>query len=289
MFRTLLVINCALDESYANRSLLHGLYGPQFADIAFAISPTCEPDPSYRNIIQTWIPPAGDAGCLCGNAALGPHPAVVHSTVPRWIEAAAVCDGFDCVVFTEDDCLLSPRLTASSLRSWFEEFDCVAPPISYCFREMTSWMWASHDSVFPKFAQVASYFRGDRLATNWVRYRGAVPPEQPRLPLFYGFVDWLAMRTDFLRELTVDLLHLRRVWHEVAIPTAILHRTSRVGVSNGIALWGKQRDQSLDELMALLATHDFVHPVKLLRYEQEEVIRLYRHVQPGNCHSCNSV
>jgi len=274
--RTLLVVNCALDASYENRALLAELYGRNFTDIAFAISPTCRPDPAFRNIPQSWIPPVDDAACLCGNPALGRHPAVRHSFHPRLIDVAAIAGEFACVLFTEDDCLVSPRLTADRLGNWCEQFDCVAPPISYCPRHDPAWMWTDHDSVFPRFAEVAGHFSGPRLATNWIRYHGAMPAERPDLPLFRGFVDWLVLRADFLRELAEDLIHLRHVWHEVAIPTAILHRTSRVGVSNGLALWGGQRQQSLDALTGLLANHDFVHPVKLLGRAPEDVTRAYR-------------
>lgn len=276
--RTLLVVNCALDGSYANRGLLHELYRPKFPDIAFTISPTCVADPAYWNIRQSWIPPIDDATCLCGNPALGTHPAVLHSFHPRLVDVANVCHEFDYVVFTEDDCLLSPRIGGERLRQWSDDFDCVVPPIFPCSRERTNWMWTSHSAVFPKFAEIAGHFDGARLVEHWHLYRGedaAALPPSPELPLFCGFADWLALRVDFLRALADDLIHLQHVWHEVAIPTAILHRTSRVGVSNGQALWGEQRQQPLDALMTLLATHDFVHPVKLLGLDPATVIKAY--------------
>ena len=96
------------------------------------------------------------------------------------------------------------------------------------------------------------------------------------MPLFSGYSDALAFRAEFLRSLAPELELLADVWMELAIPTAILHNTTQIGCWDGLALWGAERERSLAERFALLAEHDFVHPIKLLGRDEGEVKALYR-------------
>jgi len=73
-----------------------------------------------------------------------------------------------------------------------------------------------------------------------------------------------------------DLVALQDVWHESAIPTALMHRTAKVGRLDGTALWGNNREQPRDELFAMLAGKDYVHPIKLSYYGESEAKDAYR-------------
>nr|HLQ45282.1 hypothetical protein [Planctomycetaceae bacterium] len=115
-----------------------------------------------------------------------------------------------------------------------------------------------------------------QLLRNWRDHSGQAAPDQDWTPAFSGFVDCLILRRDFLQRMVPTLGLLREVWHELAIPTAVLQHTSRVGISNGLALWGTDREQPLDRLLRRLGQHDFVHPIKLLRYESQTLLDGYR-------------
>ena len=270
----LLVVNCALDSSYENRHVLDRMYRGRFDRVLFAVSPTCRPDEGFDTVVQSWEPP-GTPACVCYNAELGPHGALRHSFHPRLVELAEVAAEFDFVVFTEDDCVISPSVDADWVHQRCGESDCVVPPIWHCDRSNTGWVWTQHGAGYPAFDAVSRLFDRRRMISNWTAYGGGPLPEEDGPPMFFGFADWLVFGGAFFGRLVRDLRTLRGVWHEIAIPTAILHNTSRVGVSNGLALWGTARDRPLEELTAILREHDFVHPIKLRDYSPGAVLEAY--------------
>lgn len=274
--KVLLVVNCALDYSYANRHVLFELYRDRFDELVFAVSPSCDLDSRYRHVVQSWVPPPLEGLCWCADAPKFTHPALLHSFHPRLVDVAWMSHDFDYVLFTEDDCLLPPHSNSRSVHDACSGFDAVAPPIYYCPPDNEHWVWTPHPSVYPAFRRHQPVLNGERLRSN-ARIYGldAIPPGD-HCPMFNSFCDWLVFRRDFLQTLAGDLMLLRDVWHEAAIPTALLHRTAKIRVSNGWALWGEDRRQSLESLMKLLPGHDFVHPVKLLRYDPREIIDAYQ-------------
>jgi hypothetical protein len=122
---------------------------------------------------------------------------------------------------------------------------------------------------------VSHRFDRQRMLRHWAAYGGGPLPEDDRPPMFFGFCDWLVFRSTFFSRLVDDLRILRGVWHEAAIPTALVHNTGRIGVSNGLSLWGRGRDRSLGELMETLRDHDFVHAVKLRELPRQAVLEAY--------------
>ena len=77
------------------------------------------------------------------------------------------------------------------------------------------------------------------------------------------------------RRAAADFERLFGVWHEAAIPSALVRRSTRLGKLNGLALWGGGRERPLAELMEMLIRHDFVHPIKLSRYAPAAVRGAY--------------
>jgi hypothetical protein len=270
----LLVVNCALDSSYQNRHVLRELYGGRFERIVFTVSRRCAPDDAFPTVVQSWEPP-GEPACVCFNEELGPHGAIRHSFHPRLAEVAELVEGYDFLVFTEDDCVVSPYVSSDWVRERCGSLDCMAPPIWHCDRSNTDWVWTQHGTGYPAFDAASGRFDRRRLADHWTAYGGGPLPDEPGPPMFYGFCDWLVLRSEFFARLVGDLRVLRNVWHEAAIPTAILHNTSRIGVSNGLVLWGTARERPLEELTALLRDHDFVHPIKLRSYAPSAVLEAY--------------
>ena len=270
----LLVVNCALDSSYENRHVLHPMYRDRFDRVLFTVSPTRRPDDGFDTVVQSWEPP-GTPACVCYNAELGPHGALRHSFHPRLVELAEIAAEFDFIVFTEDDCVISPSIDADSVRRRCGQWDCIVPPIWHCDRSHTDWVWTQHETGYPAFDAAGRHFDRGRMIANWTDYGGGPLPEEEGPPMFYGFTDWLVFRGEFFGRLMGDLRTLRDVWHEIAIPTAIVHSTSRIGVSNGLVLWGTARDRSLEELSAILRDHDFVHPIKLRSYSPGAVLEAY--------------
>jgi hypothetical protein len=270
----LLVVNCALESSYENRHVLHPMYRDRFDRVLFTVSPTCRPDDGFDTVAQRWEPPGAPA-CVCYNDELGPHGALRHSFHPRLVELAGIAAEFDFIVFTEDDCVISPSIDADSVRRRCGQRDCIAPPIWHCDRSNTSWVFTQHGTGYPAYDAVSHHFDRGRMLGHWADYGGGPLPEEEGPPMFYGFADWLVFEGEFFRRLVGDLRTLRDVWHEIAIPTAILQNTSRVGVSNGLVLWGTARDRPLEELTAILRDHDFVHPIKLRTYPPDAVLESY--------------
>jgi hypothetical protein len=273
--RVLLVVNFTLDATYRNRHLLAELYAGRFDGMLFSVSSTCVPDPAYLNCAQRWIPPFRYP-CTCGNPALGQHASALHVSHPRLAELAWQARGYEFLVMTEDDCILAPWLDAAAVRQRCAEMDAAMPEVYYCPRDHATWSWAQHPAGCAAVDADADGLDFTRLRTNWLAYSGReLPAEEPR-PAFSAFVDFLVFRTDFLRRVAGDFVRLREVWHEIAIPTAVLHHTSRIRKADGIALWGQDRDRSLARLMEELREHEFIHPVKLSRYEPREVLAAYR-------------
>jgi hypothetical protein len=274
--RTLLVINCARDESYANRHVLSEIYASQFDQIAFAIGQSCVTDRNFDNIVQSWNHQSLTNICPCGDPTLANHTTYFHSFHTRLADAARITEGYDYVVFTEDDCLVSPKINSRTVVEICEDNDVVLSPLSIRPRDSKAWVWTNHSAGCAALDQVEADLDRQRLLHNWERYdcSGIGFPDD-RLPIFSGFVDWMIVRSEFLRSLAGDLLLLRKVWHEIAIPTAVLHNTHRIGISNGLALWGETRARPLDELLAMIKEHHFVHPIKPSRYLPDDLIRAY--------------
>ena len=270
----LLLVNCALDSSYQNRRVLSEMYEGRFDRIVFTVSSTCEADEDFPTVTQSWEPP-GTPACVCGHADFGSHGAIRHSFHPRLVEVAGVAADFDFVLFTEDDCVLSPSVDADWVRQKCGSLDGIAPPIWHCDRGNTDWVWTQHGAGYPAFDAVGDRFDRQRMVRNWTAYGGGPLPEEDGPPMFFGFSDWLVFKSKFLSRLVGDLRILREVWHEAAIPTAIVHNTSRIGVSNGLALWGTARRRPLGELTGLLRHHDFVHPLKLRGLSRGAVLDAY--------------
>lgn len=179
------------------------------------------------------------------------------------------------ILFTEDDCVISPSIDAEPVRQRCGGLDCILPPIWHCDRGNTDWVWTHHGTGYPAFDASSPTFDRGRMIVHWTDYGGGPLPEEKRPPMFYGFADWLLFRGSFFARLMGELRTLRDVWHEIAIPSAILHNTGRVGVSNGAALWDDARARSLEELIAMLENHDFVHPIKLRHFAHETVLEAY--------------
>lgn len=274
--RVLLVLNCAADASYANRSLLGTLYAGRFDDVAFAVSGTCPLDAACWNIVAAWRPPPDSPECICGTPVWGRHLALQHALHPRLIDIAQIGEGFEFVVFAEDDCLLSPAIDAAAVRRRCAGLDALTPPIFYCSRAAQDWVWTHHATGYPAYLEATRDWSCEQLLRNWAGYGGQPLPDDPPQPMFFGFSDCAVFRFSFLRRLALDLTRLLSVWHEAAIPSAVLYNSSRLGKLDGLALWGPQREQSLAELLSLLAVRDFVHPIKLLRCAPDELLAAYR-------------
>jgi hypothetical protein len=118
------------------------------------------------------------------------------------------------------------------------------------------------------------------MIKHWLEFRHEDLTDSSSVPLFGGFVDCVALRGSFLERLIGDLTLLQDVWHELAIPTAVVHNTAKIGLLHGTALWGTDRHQSLQELLSYLQRGDFVHPVKLSRYLTAEVCEVYQRLVP---------
>jgi hypothetical protein len=252
------------------------MYGDRFPDIAFAVGETCERDDRCTNIVTRWRPRLVDHFCGACNPAYGPHPAGNLCFHPRLVEVAAAADGYEFVVFTEDDCVLAPRIDPTQIRRRCADMDAIVPFLSFCDRDDTSWVWTQHPTGYPAFDRVSDHFDRGRLLRHWAAFGGIPAPPVLYVPMFSGFVDFLVFRVDFIRRLVADLRVLEDVWHETAIPTAILHNTTRIGLADGVALWGAGRERSLEDLMGMLAAHDFVHPIKLSWFSDSEILDAYR-------------
>jgi hypothetical protein len=273
--RVLLVVNFTLDATYRNRHLLATLYAGRFDGLLFSVSSTCVPDPAFVNCVQRWVPPFRHP-CLCGNPALGQHPSALHVSHPRLAEIVWLAREYEFLVITEDDCLLAPWLDAAAVRQRCAEVQAAMPEIYYCPRDHATWSWAQHPAGCAAVDAVADTLDFTRLRTHWLAYSdNALPPEEPR-PVFSAFVDFLVFRTEFLRQIAGDLVRLREVWHEIAIPTAVLHNTYRIRRTDGIALWGDERNRPLEQLLGELQEHEFLHPIKLSRYDPRDLLDAYR-------------
>jgi hypothetical protein len=277
--RVLLVVNCALDRSYENRHVLRALYDEQFDAFNLAVSQTCAIDPAYATIVQSWDINESQIPCPCGTEALGEHTTSIHSLHPRLIDIARHSEDFDYVVFAEDDCLIAPTIRSDWVVQQMAERDVYLPPIEFCPREHTTWVWTQHETGYPAYDRIAHRLTQKQLRDHWSQYSHEGLSHDERTPLFFGFVDFVIFRSEFLRDIASDLATLINVWHEVAIPTAVMSRTSRIGRSNGVALWGEDRQRTLDDLTSLLRQHDFVHPVKLSQYSHQSLCSVYSRIR----------
>jgi|SRR5665213_1797238 len=278
MPRVLLAVNCQLDSSYQNREVLQSLYGDRFDAIAFVVNHSCATDKHYTNIISYWEPaPLGaDNRCLCGNPFYGDHSIGVHTFHPRLQYVADNAEDYEFVLFVEDDCVLSPRVTANRVQELCANYDAVLPGIWLCNPTDSSWVWNRRVERYSNREGVKKYFDAARLREHWRNFSGAPFPPQPGVPMFAGFADFFILRVSLLRQIIADLQALEQVWHEIAIPTAILHHTSRIGLAEGIALWGDDRNRPLNELIAMLRSVDWLHPVKLSMYPSSRIRDAYR-------------
>ena len=273
----LLVLNCQPPVAYRNRRVLVDLYAGRFPHVLFTVGPDCPADPSCPILSTAWSPRRVENQCACCDPS-DPHPSGRHATHPRLVNVAeyASSRGFSLVVFAEDDCLLSPRMTPDSIRDRMSGLDALIPYVALCDRDSGSWIWTRHATGYAALDPVATGLDRARLLRHWSLYSGQPPPPIAYTPLFGSFADVLVFRVDLLLRMAPDLVLLQDVWHEAAIPTAMIHQTHRIGRLDGIALWGGDRDRPASELFAMLDGNDYVHPVKLSALPRDEVTTLYR-------------
>ncbi len=273
----LLAINCQQDRSYANRQTLRALYGDRFPDLVFLVGSTCPIDPDFPTIATDWTPRRTDNLCACCDPRSDRHPSGRHATHPRLVQLARYAEehGYQSVLFVEDDCLLAPSWTPETVLDRGEAFDALVPYLGFCDRDDPSWCWTNHPTGYPAFDRVADRFDRPKMLRNASIHNGEPAPPVLYTPLFGGFVDILIFRVETLRKIAPDLTLLQDVWHEIAIPTALIHRTPRIGHLPGLPLWGGDRNRPFAELFGLLKRHEYVHPIKLSYLLQGEAISLY--------------
>jgi hypothetical protein len=275
--RVILALNCQRPASYGNRGVLRALYGARFPEHVFLVGPGCVADPGYPTLrvpFEPWIP-----GPCPACPGLAPHAAGIHHLHPRLAAVAGLVGERDHVLFVEDDCVLSPRWTEAAVRARGDAADAWAGPLWWCDPEDDrGWCWPGHATGFAAFGRVDAAFDGARLARHWREVSGQELPPRLDVPLFGGFVDCLVLRGGLLRAMAADLERLAEVWHELAIPTALLQQTPRIGTLQGRALWGSERLRSLEALVGMLQAADFVHPLKLSWYEPAAVLAAYEQV-----------
>lgn len=280
-----LAVNCQLPRSHGNRDVLRALYGDRFPRMAFCVGPDSapdfHPDPECPTIQSPWRPSRFlQHQCGACPPEYSRHPAGVHLLHPRLVAIAEspLIDDADWLLFVEDDCLLGPHVTPQTLATRAGDAEIVLPPLWFCDRDDDNWLWPSHPTGYAAFAEtgVADRIDRGRLLSHWETYSGHPAPPVLYTPLFGAFVDWILIRPALLRRLVPDLIALAEVWHELAIPTAVLHHTARIGLTNGLTLWGRDRHQPLDRLLAMLPGRDFVHAIKPSLYPPETLIAGYR-------------
>lgn len=273
----LLVINCQQALSYDNRGVLTSLYGDRFPSMLFTVGGTCPIDPAYPTLATDWTPRLRDNVCACCDPSRDPHPAGRHATHPRLARVAEYARdrGHDLVVFVEDDCLLGPGVDDGSIRQRMEGRDALIPYVAYCDRDSARWVWTNHATGYPAFDVSARGFDRERMRRHYAAFSGEPAPPVLFTPMFGCFADMLVFRTELLAAMAPDLIALQDVWHEAAIPSALMHRTSRVDRLNGVALWGDGRERTRDELFGMLNVRDYVHPIKLSHYSASEARDAY--------------
>ena len=279
----LLVVNCQEDRSYGNRQALRAIYRERFPHLLFAVGATCAIDPEFPTLATDWMPRLRDNVCACCDPSRDPHPAGRHATHPRLVGIAeyAHANDHDMIVFVEDDCLLGPSVCESRIRDRMRDRDALISYVGFCDRDSTKWIWTRHPTGYPAFDAAAQGFDRDRMRRNFAEFSGEPPLPVLYAPMFGSFADMLVFRTDLLMKMSPDLTALQDVWHEAAIPSALMHRTANVGHLNGVALWGDGRERSRDDLFAMLDGKDYVHPIKLSQYSESEVSAAYRTIAFG--------
>jgi hypothetical protein len=271
----LLLVNCQHDYCYPNRHLLRRMYSERFARMVFVVNRSCRLDGGYEHLIASrWSQPGGNV-CICENPVYGRHSTHVHSFHSRLVDASRIEGDHEYVLFVEDDCLLAPWLNAAEVKRACDGYDAVLPPIRPCPRDNLGWVWTHHAAGYPAFDEVSPSLDLTRIVRNYEKYSGEKPPRADSPCMFNGFVDCLIFRREFLHRIAADLTLFSNLWHETAIPIAILHHTSHIGVSHGAALWDEERQWPLAKAIGLLAVQEFVHPVKLSRYGAHELLAAY--------------
>ncbi len=289
------VINFQIARSRANREILRALYGERFPKLGFCVGPDLdsgadvdldagsEPD----TIVSSWRPTRLlHHQCGACPAEYSRHPAGIHQLHPRLVAIAESpwIEGADWLLFVEDDCLLGPHVTPETLVERAGDAEVVLSPVWLCDRDDDdAWLWPWHPTGYPAFTEpgVADRLDRDRLLAHWEAYSGHPAPPLLYTPLFGAFADWILIRPSLLRRLVPDLLAMAEVWHELAIPTALMHHSARIGLTNGLSLWGHDRNQPLERLLGLLPGRDFVHAIKPGLYPPEALIAGYRALTPS--------
>lgn len=271
----LLVINCQENRSYNNRKVLLALYGDRFPNIVFTVGASCAIDPDVHTLACSWEYRLKDNVCACCDPNMDPHASGRHATHPRLVEVAKQAREFETIVFIEDDCVLSPKIDPDAIRERLGSNDALIPYVGFCDRDSTSWIWTRHATGYSAFDEAACKFDRARLLRHWSEHSGQIAPPVLYTPMFGGFVDILVLRVKTLLAMVPDLIALQDVWHEAAIPSALMHRTARIGTIQGHALWGADRDQPREALFEKLAQGDYVHPIKLSYYTEEQARACY--------------
>ena len=278
MSRVLVAINCQSDFSYQNRELLQSLYGDRFDDLAFVVNDSCLTDKNVTNIVSHWRPaPLGpDNRCLCCPASVGDHTIGIHTFHPRLQYVAERANDYEFVLFVEDDCVLSPRLNAKRVQELCALTTPSCPAYGLAIRPMRPGFGIVTSKPIPKWEKsriISTGLACGNIGRAFPARRFLFNPMcqcSPVIPIssFYAL--------SLLREIIADFQALEQVWFEIAVPTAILHYTSRIGLTEGIALWGADRNRPLEELIAMLRPVDWLHPIKLLMYPSTRIRDVYR-------------
>ncbi len=127
------------------------------------------------------------------------------------------------------------------------------------------WMWVDHETGRPSLARLDGYLDPDRLWRNWCAYRGEpITPTPTERPIVSAWSDLLLAESRLMIEIARDYVAFQTVFHEIAVPTILLHATSQVGVARGAVWWGAERNRPLDQLLAALVEPgaEFCHPIK---------------------------
>jgi hypothetical protein len=170
-------------------------------------------------------------------------------------------------LFIQDDVLLHPRLSASSVLSLLsQDFASMFPfNMPYTLKER-SWAWSQ---------RVGNTFSQQRDSLTGNGFEGLFPALSSR-NLYHGVSDCFALRADVVPDFVERLAPMvaANLFPEVAIPTSLYSATrrarSKVAVQPGWLLWGASREKVRDPayIQEFLASDAaFLHPLKIAQMD----------------------